>query len=141
MKCLGFKKWSEPPIDEVPALSVTVTLSQSQVEKLLSIIEQSQRCLLEARSILSTNTSTRQAQTSTQQKTPSIESIQWRVKGGDSADPSDDFAFDFVSDRNGMIPKEKKAIVDYVKQRGPLWVDEYEVTLSKDGKFLQRKRV
>ena len=72
---------------------------------------------------------------------PSIDGVRWRVKGGGSAEPSDDFAFDFVSDRDGRIPKEKKAIVDHVKQRGPLRVDEYEVTLSKDGKFLQRIRM
>ena len=90
-------------------MSVTVTLSQNQVEKLLSIIEQSERCLLEARSILSMNASTRQAQASTQ-KTPSIEGIQWRVKGGGSADPSDTFAFDFVSDRDGRVSKDKVPI-------------------------------
>ena len=122
-------------------MSVTVTLSQNQVEKLLSIIEQSERCLLEARSILSMNASTRPSQASTQQKTPSIESIQWRVKGGDSADPSDDFAFDFVSDRDGRVSKDKVPIVDYIKQRGSFQAEGYEVTLSKDGKFLQRKRV
>jgi hypothetical protein len=116
-------------------------LSQSQVEKLLSIIEQSERCLLEARSILSMNTSTRQAQASTQQKTPSIEGIQWRVKGGGSADPSDTFAFDSISDRDGRVSKEKALFVDYIKQRGSFQAEGYEVTLSKDGKFLQRKRV
>ena len=139
--CLGFKKWSEPPIDEVPALSVTVTLSQNQVEKLLSIIEQSERCLLEARSILSMNASTRQAQASTQQKTPSIDGIKWRVKGGGSAGPNDDFAFDFTQDRDGKVPKEKVPILDYIKQKGPFQAEGYEVTLSKDGKFLQRKRM
>jgi hypothetical protein len=80
-------------------LSITVTLSQNQVEKLLSIIEESERCLLEARTILSMNTSAKPAQSSTQPKTPSIEGIKWRVKGGDSAGSSDTFAFDFVSDR------------------------------------------
>ncbi len=43
-------------------LSVTVTLSQNQVEKLLGIIEECERCLVEARSILSMNASTKLAQ-------------------------------------------------------------------------------
>jgi hypothetical protein len=122
-------------------LSVTVSLSQSQAEKLLSIIEECERCLLEARSILGSNANSKPIQTQNQPKTPSIESIKWRVKGGGSAEPSDDFAFDFVSDRDGRVSKEKKAIVDHIKQRGPLRVDEYEVTLSKDSKFLQRIRM
>ncbi len=71
----------------------------------------------------------------------SIDGIQWRVKGGGSAEPSDDFAFDFVSDRDGRVSMEKVPLIDYIKQRGPFQADGYEVTLSKDGKFLQRKRV
>jgi len=101
-------------------LSVTVTLSQSQVEKLLGIIEDSERCLLEARSILSMNAISKPAA---------------------RASPSDDFAFDFVSDRDGRVSKEKEPIVDYIKQKGPFQVEFYEITLSKDWKFLQRKRV
>jgi hypothetical protein len=139
--CLGFKKLIESPIFEVGMLSVTVTLSQNQAEKLLSIIEECERCLVEARSILSMNASTKLAQASTQQKTPSIDGIKWRVKGGGSAGPSDDFAFDFVSDRDGRVSKEKAPIIDYVMQKGSFQVDRYEITLSKDGKFLQRIRV
>jgi hypothetical protein len=116
-------------------------LSQNQVEKLLSIIEESERCLLEARSILSMNAVSKPAQIPPQQKTPGIEGIKWRVKGGGSAGPSDTFAFDFVSDRDGRVPKEKVPIADYIKQRGPFQADGFEITLSKDGKFLQRKRM
>ncbi|OGD56005.1 hypothetical protein A3K78_02895 [Candidatus Bathyarchaeota archaeon RBG_13_52_12] len=122
-------------------MSVTVTLSQSHVEKLLNIIDESERCLLEARSLLSMNVSTKQVQTPTQQKTPSIQYIKWRVKGGGSAGPSDDFAFDFTQDRDGILSRDKAPIVDYIKQRGPFQVGGYEITLSKDSKFLQRKRM
>jgi hypothetical protein len=138
---LGFKRLSEPPVDEVPALSVTVTLSENQVEKILGIIEECERCLLEARSILSLNAVSKPAQIPPQQKTPSIEGVKWRVKGGGSAGPNDDFAFDFTQDRDGKVPKEKAPIVDYIKQKGPFQASGYEVTLSKNGKFLQRKQV
>jgi hypothetical protein len=122
-------------------LSITVTLSQSQVEKLLSIIEDSERCLIEARSLLTMNIITRPPQALNQQKTPCIDGIRWRVKGGGSADPSDDFAFDFSQDRNGVVSKDKSLIIDYIKRMGPFQVDGYEVSLSKDGKFLQRMRI
>ena len=94
-----------------PTLSVTVTLSQNQVEKLLNIIEESERCLLEARTILSMNVVTKPIQTPTP-NTPSIDGVNWRVKGGGSAEPNDKFAFDFVSDRGGRVSKEKAPIVD-----------------------------
>ena len=72
---LGFKRMSEPPLDEVPALSVTVTLSHNQVEKLFSIIEESERCLLEARSILSTNVTPKPSPSSNRPKTPSARAM------------------------------------------------------------------
>lgn len=138
---LGFKRFNEPPTDEVPAMSVAVTLSQNQIEKLLNIIEESERCLLEARTILSMNVVSKPDQAPAERKAPSIEGIKWRVKGGGSAEPNDVFAFDFVSDRDGRVSKEKSPILDYIKQRGPFQTDGYEVNLSKDGKFLQRKKV
>jgi len=120
-------------------LSVAVTLSQSQIEKLLAIIEETERGLLEARTILTMNASTNQSRTSPHQ--PLIDGVKWRVKGGGSAIPSDDFAFDFVFNRDGTIAKDKIQIVQYIKEKGVLRVEEYEITLSKDGKFLQRIRV
>ena len=123
-------------------MSASVSLSQSQVEKLLNILDPGERwCFLEIRSFLSVNTSTKPAQIPTQPKTPTIDGIRWRVKGGSAAGPSDDFAFDFTQDRDGRVSKEKEPIIDYIKQKGPFLVEGYEVNLSKDGKFLQRKRV
>ena len=122
-------------------MSVTVTLSQSQVEKLLSILDEGERCFLEVRSLLSGNTSPKQSQTPTQTNAPNIEYVKWRVKGGGTAGPSDDFAFDFTQDRDGKVSRAKTPIIDYIKQNGPFQVVGYEVTMSKDGKFLQRKRM
>jgi hypothetical protein len=123
-------------------MSVTVTLNQSQVEKLMSIIEESERCLLEARSILSSNVSMKPTQAAKYGQTvPSIDTISWRLKGGRAAGSTDDFAFDFAKDRDGKVPREKMQIVDYIKKRGPFRIEGYEVTLSKDGKFLQRIRI
>jgi hypothetical protein len=122
-------------------LSVTVTLSQSQVERLLSVLDEGERCFLEVRSLLSGNTSTKPAPAPTQPKTPSIEYVKWRVKSGSAVGPSDDFAFDFAHDRDGKVSRNKAPIIDYIKQNGAFQVDGYEVNLSKDGKFLQRKRM
>ena len=122
-------------------LSVTVTLSQSKIEKLLSILDENERTILEARSMLSSSSTINPVQTASQPKTPSIKYVKWRVKGGSAAGPSDDFAFDFTQDRDGNFSRDKAPIIDYIKQKGPFQVDGYEVNLSKDGKFLQRKRV
>ena len=120
-------------------MSVTVTLRRSQIEKLLAIIEEAERGLLEARTILTMNASAKESKTSPHQSL--IDGVKWRVKGGGSAIPSDDFAFDYVFDRDGSIAKDKIQIVQYVKERGVLRAEECEITLSKDGKFLQRIRV
>jgi hypothetical protein len=40
-----------------------------------------------------------------------------------------------------VASKDKALIIDYIKRMGPFQVDGYEVTLSKDGKFLQRMRI
>ena len=125
--CLGFKKLSKTPIDEVTALSVTVSLSQSQVEKLLNILDEGERCFLEIRSLLSVDTSTKPAQVPTQPKTPTIDGIRWRVKGGSAAGPSDDFAFDFTKDIDGKVSREKVPLVDYIKQRGPFQAKGSEI--------------
>ena len=122
-------------------MSVTVTLSQNQIEKLLSILDEGEKCFLEARSLLSSNASIKSVQVPIQQKTLNISNIKWRIKGGVSAGPSDDFAFDFTQDRDGKVSRDKAQIVDYIKQKGPFQVEGYEVNLSKDGKFLQMKRV
>jgi hypothetical protein len=122
-------------------LSVTVTLSQSQIEKLLGIIVETERGLLEARTILTLNASVKQPRTSPSQGISLIDGVKWRVKGRGSAIPSDDFAFDFVFDREGTIAKDKIQIVHYIKEKCVLRAEDYEITLSKDGKFLPRIRV
>ena len=123
-------------------MSVSVTLSQSQVEKLMSIIEESERNLLEVRSLLTLNLITKpKSPNPAQQSAPNLSGVKWRVKGGRTAGSGDDFAFDFTQDRNGKVQREKAPIIDYIKQKEPFIVENYEVTLSKDGKFLQRVKV
>ncbi len=122
-------------------MSATVTLSQSQIEQLMSIIEESERCLLEARSILSSNILTKHPPAQAPQSVLNIGTVNWRVKGGRTAGSNDEFAFDFAQDRDGKTPRDKAPIIDYIKHKGPFRAEGYEVTLSKDGKFLQRIRV
>ncbi len=59
----------------------------------------------------------------------------------DAAGSADNFAFDFTQDRDGEVLRDKVPIIEYIKQKGPFRVEGYEVTLSKDDKFLQRTRV
>jgi len=122
-------------------LSATVTLNQNQIEKLMEIIEESERCLLEARRIIASQATAKRSITKEADSIPNISKINWRVKGGRIAGSADEFAFDFALDREGQIPRDKAPIIDYIKKRGKLGVDGFDVTRSKDGKFLQRVKV
>jgi len=70
-----------------------------------------------------------------------VSNIRWKVKGGGLAQPSDTFAFEFTQSKDGSMPSERASLIKYLKAHGVLSVDEFEITMSKDGKFLQRKRM
>jgi hypothetical protein len=69
-----------------------------------------------------------------------LDGINWRIKGGAKATLDDSFAFDFTADRNGTVPPEKKELVEYLKKNNSLVQNGFTITLSKDGKFLNRSR-
>ncbi len=72
-----------------------------------------------------------------------LAAIQWkRAKkdGGGDANLDDNFAWAFAQNMNGIVPPEKKQLVDYLKQYGKIQQNGYELSLSKDGKFLNRTR-
>ena len=71
---------------------------------------------------------------------PNISGIKFFIKGGTKAGPNDSFAFCFGSNQDGSVPAEKRALVEYLKTNKELKAGEYTVTISKDFKFIQRKR-
>jgi hypothetical protein len=69
----------------------------------------------------------------------SLDAVKWLVKGGAPAPPDAGFAYCFSTDKDGH-PNEYADLVDYIKQSGPVKLEDYTYSLSKDGKFLQRSR-
>ena len=122
--------------------NVTIVLSEAELERLERTIEQGEACFVEARNIISANTvSSLNSNGGSKGESPDVSSIRWKVKGGGLAQPSDVFAFEFTQNRDGSTPSERASLVKYLKAHGALSVDEFEITMSKDGKFLQRKRM
>ena len=73
-----------------------------------------------------------------------IAAVQWKRKnadGGGDADLNDGFAWAFAADQNGVVPPDKKPLVDYLKRYGKVQQNGYELGISKDGKFLNRTRI
>ncbi|MCX6654312.1 MAG: hypothetical protein NTY03_04225 [Candidatus Bathyarchaeota archaeon] len=68
----------------------------------------------------------------------SLDGVKWLIKGGSPAPPDAGFAYVFTTDKNGN-PNQYSEIVDFLKESGPVTVEGYTYSLSKDGKFLQRK--
>lgn len=123
--------------------NVTIVLSEAELERLERTIEQGEACFVEARNIISANTvsSLNAGSGGSKGESPDVNGIRWKVKGGRLAQPSDVFAFEFTQNRDGTTPSERASLVKYLKAHGALSVDEFEITMSKDGKFLQRKRM
>jgi hypothetical protein len=69
----------------------------------------------------------------------SLDGVKWLIKGGAQAPPDAGFAYVFTTDKNGN-PNQYADLVDYLKQSGPVKLEDYTYSLSKDGKFLQRSR-
>jgi hypothetical protein len=84
-------------------------------------------------------------------KTPPTEStafdiggIRWMLAkkdGGGEANLDDAFAWSFAANQTGQVPPEKKPLVEYLKQHGKVQQNGYELSISQDGKFLNRKRL
>jgi len=77
---------------------------------------------------------------------PSGGGIEWQVKEKDTgqnrlANADDGWAWAFTADRDGKIPADRVQLIDHLKRYGKVTQAGYELTLSKDGKFLNRKKV
>jgi hypothetical protein len=65
--------------------------------------------------------------------------MRWKVKGGD-ASPSDMFVYALTSDQSGRMYKNLQPVVDYLKRNPALRSNGFEVSLSGDGKFINREK-
>jgi hypothetical protein len=78
-------------------------------------------------------------------RAPSGGGIEWRVKEKDSgqnrlANAEDGWAWAFAADVDGKIPTDRAQLIDYLKRYGKVTQAGYEISLSKNGKFLNRKK-
>ena len=56
------------------------------------------------------------------------------------ANAEDGWAWGFVQERDGSIPPGRAQLVEAVKRMGKVAQAGYEITLSRDGKFLNRAK-
>lgn len=72
-----------------------------------------------------------------------LDAINWQVKVGDkqhrAANLEDPRAWAFAADRNGVVPQDRKPLIDYLNRYKKVQQSGYEVSISQDGKFLSRK--
>jgi hypothetical protein len=65
-----------------------------------------------------------------------------KVKGGPDASPEDVWAFVFAKNRDGSTPSDLAKVISYLSSHGGRFVvDGFEVNVSRDGKFINRKKL
>jgi hypothetical protein len=75
-----------------------------------------------------------------------LTAVKWMFKDKASgqnrpANLDDGYAWAFAATQNGVVPPERAPLVDFLKQHGKVQQNGYELTISKDGKFLGRTRL
>jgi len=118
-------------------MSPTFILSDSDLEKLLNSFDASEKGIKAAREVLNQSYS----KPAESPQAPSGSGVEWKVKGGALANAEDGWAWAFAIDRDGKIPADREQLIDHLKRFGKVTQSGYEITLSRDGKFLNRKKL
>jgi hypothetical protein len=124
-------------------MSMSFTLTQEQAERLLAGFDSINMGLDQVRAALSESANAQQIPEKNikESSVPSIDGIRWKVKGGGDASPSDTFAYAFTSDQSGRVYTDLQPVVDYLKRSPAPRINGFEVSLSKDAKFINRKKL
>jgi hypothetical protein len=123
-------------------MSISFTLSREQVERLLAGFDSINMGLDVVRSALSESANSKPPKNRIELGVPNINSIRWKVKGGADASPTDTWAFVFAKNIDGSIPSDLTPIISYLgSHSGRLVVNGFEVSLFKDSKFINRKKI
>ena len=133
-------------------MSVSISLSQSDVNRLLESLEKLEKSASEVRQVLGQNivpssirTEAKSPKTSTvliKNAMPDISRVKWKLKGGLDANPKDEFAYAFTTDQKGKVYTEVQPVLEYLKSNGgKSSLEGYELTVSQNGKFLNRKYI
>ncbi len=136
-------------------MSLSFTLSQTEIDRLLDDFKTVVESTADIQSILAKHMSIKSqpqyqpqppAQSygglGTPPAPPDISQVKWRLPkkdGGGLASPSDGWCFAFIADDKGKIYPETKPIIDYITAHGSFMVNGYEVSISKSNpNFLNR---
>lgn len=130
-------------------MSVSISLNHSEIDRLLDSLEKLEKSASELRQILGQNISSSSMKNEAKQTkysspparsaVPDISKVKWKLKGGADADPYAEFAYAFTSDQKGKSYAEVEPILEYLKTNGgKSTLDGYELTVSQNGKFLNR---
>jgi hypothetical protein len=65
--------------------------------------------------------------------------IEWMLKDRAPANAEDPWAF--VADKDGKIPADRQQLVDHLKRYAKVTQSGYEITLSDNQKFLNRRKL
>ena len=132
-------------------MSVSISLNQSDVDRLLDSLERLERSASEVRQVLGQNlapVSTRiefkppKASISSRDTAPDLSRVKWKLKGGLDANPEAEFAYAFTADQKGSVYSEVQPVLEYLKSNGgKSSLEGYELTVSQNGKFLNRKYI
>lgn len=131
-------------------MSVSISLSQSDVDRLLDSLERLERSASEVRQVLGQNLIPIDSKPEVKPskaftmpiKTiiPDISRVKWKLKGGLDANPEAEFAYAFTADQKGKVHPEVQRVLEYLKSNGgKSSLEGYELTVSQNGKFLNRK--
>jgi hypothetical protein len=133
-------------------MSVSISLSQSDVDRLLDSLEKLERSASEVRQVLGQNivssslrTEVKPPKASTapiKTTMPDISRVKWKLKGGLDASPDSEFAYAFTADQKGKMYAEVQPVLEFLKSNGgKSSLEGYELTVSQNGKFLNRKYI
>jgi len=117
---------------------VTITLNESELEQLLSYFDEFGEISEKAKAFIANK-----FQFSKTNQTTDIDTsrITFKVKGGAEAGPNDKWGWAWARAQNGSYHDESRALVQYLEQYGEMTQGGFTYSLSKDGKFLNRKKV
>jgi len=127
-------------------MSSSVFLNSKHIEALLELLDQKDAIDRQIRSILAganfqepkTDSTSKSATPETEVEIPTNGWTSYETK--EEAGPYVD-GWRFVSGRDGKVYPEVEALVDRIHESGKVERGSFTYKLSKDGKFLQRRRV
>jgi len=123
---------------------LSITLSEKDLETLLSFFDELIEVSDKARGLLAGRfafNKPEKVQPATSTTSVDVSRAVFKKKGGAEAGPKDQWGWAWARAQNGSYHDESRALVQYLEQYGEMTQGGFTYSLSKDGKFLNRKKV